>query len=113
MMRRKRLVLSVAVGILAGWVLAGCQVTETPRAATLIVLSEVCNTYSSALRVLTPLRATGRLTEDEVAQVDEANQVADEVCLPGSTVPEDPLEAISTINNKVVELLLIRERKGV
>ena len=102
----------VLIALMLAWAVSSCQQLPAPgehKAATLTVLSEVCNTYSAALRVLTPMRREGRLSEGEVARVEAANAVADEVCLPDAAPPGDPLDAISRINAKVVELLAIRE----
>lgn len=101
----------VVLGAVLGWTLAGCDTlrtpAETPRARTLTVLAEVCNTYDGALNAL--INVESALSDAEVEKVSQLNQVVAEVCAPGAPPPVDALEAISRINAKTTELLWMTE----
>lgn len=104
----------LAVGLVLSWALAACETLTTPtessRASTIAVLAEVCSTYDSALNVLIGLESS--LSDAEVAKVSQLNEVVAEICAPGVPPPADAVQAISMINAKTNELLLMSALEG-
>ena len=103
-MMRDKLVALIVIFAVTGWTLTACQHQDEDVAAVLTV-AETCKAYSAALRVLTPYRAAGVLTQEQIAKVDLANQVSDDVCL--GPPPEDPVDAVNRLLNALAEVMLV------
>lgn len=82
---------------------------EQANVATL-TLAQSCDAYAGALRVLTPQKAAGLLSADEIATVNQANATADLVCQ--GEPPANPAEAIARVNAAVTTIMLIAAQEG-
>lgn len=80
---------------------ASCATGPTdPR----IAVKQACSTYASSLRVLSAARAQGKLTPEQVMQVNTANSVVVPIC----TAPEPPTDAEGTLEglNAMLEQMI-------
>jgi hypothetical protein len=86
--------------------LASCTLPwEQQKNVTILTVAEACNAYTAALRVLTPHKAAGLLSEEEIATVNRANQVTDPIC--SGEPPADPVDAVARVSNAVTTVMLI------
>jgi len=99
----KKLILAPLVG--AVLLLGACAGELEVRATNALAIA--CDTYSVALDQLTPLKADGSLSEQNIARVDATNALVDPVCLPGSIV--DPASAVIIVREGVDLLKAVKE----
>ena len=94
-----------AIGVLV-CTLTACQSPNQDEEVTAILtVAEACNAYAAALRVLTPYRKAGQLTPEQVAAVDQANEVSDDVCL--GPPPADPADAVNRLTDAMAQVMLV------
>jgi hypothetical protein len=89
--------------------LPACEHSLVPKAT--LALGASCKAYANALRVLTPMKAEGQLTKEQIQLVDKSNSAVDELCL--GEPPEDIYDAISRVSaaTNAVLLLTLEEKK--
>lgn len=85
-------------------VLAACAGTTETRSTTTLAIA--CDTYATALGQLTPLRAAGKLSDEQVSRVDATNAVVDRACSSGSDL--DPAAAVGRVRDGISILESIR-----
>ena len=81
------------IACIGGGVLGGCAGDAATRAAATLAIT--CDTYAAVLEQLTPLRASGELSDANIARVDAANEQVTPICGTGSVL--DPADAIGTV----------------
>lgn len=73
-------------GLATGALLLTAASCATGPTAPRIAVKQACSTYASSLRVLSAARAQGKLTPEQVMQVNTANSMVVPIC----TAPEPP-----------------------
>jgi len=98
-----RFALCVAVAV----VLAGCahETPEQRRVAATLTVAESCDAYTAASRTVRPHVEAGLLTRAQLDQIEQANTVADSVCM--GPPPANVADAVARLNEAVTRLLLI------
>lgn len=90
--------------VIALLVVGACAGDAATRATN--ALGVACDGFAVALEQLTPLKAAGKISADNIARVDAAKSAVDKACLPGSVV--DPAAAVSIVNQGIALLNQIR-----
>lgn len=69
-----------------------------------VAVKQACSTYASSLRVLSAARAQGKLTPEQIMQVNTANSMVVPIC----TAPEPPANAEGTLEglNAMLEQMI-------
>lgn len=95
------------LGVLA--ILAACTTAATDPAVQAVQrVSIACDSYSSSLNVLAVLKAQDKLTEAQTASVNDIVEVVAPIC-ENPSAPVDDLLLLSTLENNIVKLILLRE----
>lgn len=93
-------VVVTAAAVILLFALGACA--GTPETRTTTTLAIACDTYATALNQLTPLRAAGKLSAEQVARVDATNAAVDLTCASGSDL--DPAAAVGRVRNGIAIL---------
>lgn len=97
------------LAVVALALLAGCAAPAKPDQTGLTVaLVQACSAFGAARDTLTPLKVAGKLTLEQIAQVDKLRSVVNPVCL-NPVPPADLVEAITRVNGSILDVLLIQE----
>ncbi len=108
----------IAFGFAIMLALAGCAGTTTNVAAPEVVqqiqaLDQKCIVYGTALRSLAILRAQDRLSEAQVAMVEDVRVLADPICASNTAFDPDNIfgwqDALRTIEAALFEMAFIQE----
>jgi len=77
----------------------------TAEVRSVATLAIACDSYATVLEELAPLRATGKLSEGDIAKVNAANELVDPICAANSEV--DPSEYVGTVKAVTAQLKAI------
>ena len=101
----RRLVLVLAAAAL----LAGCTTSSDPFVNAVQRYGLACDTYSSTLNVLTPLRVAGRLDQSTIDAVDKVVALASPIC-EADTPPVGNLDLLLKLENGITNLIALRQK---
>ena len=90
--------------------LTACTPTDTPEVRTIKALTAACEGWASSLNVASSLRVQGRLSPQEIAEVDVLRAVVNPICIDGY-YPKGVHGALDEVEAAVGLLYEIKEGK--